>query len=203
MIQFSDFYDDIDFMIALFFNGMLNNADIYEISNRLNNKISDDGLDKIIANGVNGNNKRLFGNYLNALGIKLLDPKRALIAKVFYYILHDRIDFNEGIEFARYDVSSFKEAIEYVGDDVGISRLLGNYFAIDDGDLKDEKDIKTAKGFIFRDMRQYVNDNLMKFPVGNIKNNLKDKNPKVSLEKKPDTKTEMEKSTTNVSTEYE
>ncbi|MDR1218411.1 MAG: hypothetical protein LBK73_02250, partial [Treponema sp.] len=97
MIQFTDFYDDIDFMSALFFNRRLNDADIYEIANRLNNKTPDDVLAQIIANGAGGNRQRLFENYLNALGMKFLDPKRALIANVFYYILNDRIDFYEGI----------------------------------------------------------------------------------------------------------
>jgi hypothetical protein len=81
------------------------------------------------------NNKQLFENYLNTLKINLLNPKKALIAKVFYYILHDRIDFNKGIEFAHYYVSDRENITEYIGDDVGIEQIVGYYFTIDDGDL--------------------------------------------------------------------
>jgi ethanolamine utilization cobalamin adenosyltransferase len=174
MIQFTDFYDDIDFMIALFFNCMLNNADIYEIANRLTSKVSDGNLAKIIVNGTDdNNNKKLFENYLNKLNIKLLNPKRALVAKIFYYILHNRIDLYEGIKFlVDYRVSNFDDAIEYIGDDVGISKILGNFYAIDDGDLRNKKDIEAAINYIFRDMKQYVNDYLVDFPMNN--NILKD-----------------------------
>jgi hypothetical protein len=166
MIQFTDFYDDIDFMIALFYNRALNNADVYEVANRLNNKTSDDFLAKIIANGANGNNKRLFDNYLNALGIKLFDSKRAIVAKLFYYILHNRIDFFEGIWFARFYVSNNKNITKYVGDDIGIEQILGDYYAIVDGDITDEKDIKDLKQLILEELQQYVKDNLVEVSVG-------------------------------------
>ncbi|MDR1219572.1 MAG: hypothetical protein LBK73_08180 [Treponema sp.] len=184
MMQFTDFYDDIDFMSALFFNYMLNDADIYEIANRLNNKTPDDVLAQIIANGASGNNQRLFENYLNALGMKFLAPKRALIANVFYYILNNRIDFYEGIKFTEFEVSKFDATIEYIGDDVGISKILGNFYVVDDGDLRDEKDIETAIKYVFRDMEQYVQDNLTHFSMDDT---IAEDNEKTII------KTEMEK----------
>jgi hypothetical protein len=132
MTQSSDFYDDVDFMIALFFNRMLNNADIYEIANRLNNKTSDDVLAKIIANGTGVNNKRLFNNFLNAVGIEFVDTKRAIVAKVFYYILHGRIKTPAGIRFLKSYVSNRENVTKYAGDDIGIEQILGNYYGIDD-----------------------------------------------------------------------
>jgi hypothetical protein len=161
MIQFTDFYDDIGFMVALFYTDMLNNADIYEIANHLTNKVSDDNLANIIVNGTDDdNNKKLFENYLNKLKIKLLNPKRALIAKVFYYILHNRIDLRKGIKFANFEVSNNENITKYVGDDVGIEQILGNYYAIADGDIKDKKDIEATKKLILEELQQYVHDNL-------------------------------------------
>jgi hypothetical protein len=184
MIPFTDFYDDIDFMAALFFNDMLNNAHIYEVASRLHNKKPDDILAQIIANGADGNNKGLFHTYLEAFGIKFLDLKRALIAKVFYYILQDRLDFYEGIKFADFEVSSYGDVIEYVGDDVGISKILGAFYLIDDGDLRDEKDIEAAITDVFKEMEQYVRDNLVHFSMDTA---IAEDNEKTVI------KTEMEK----------
>jgi hypothetical protein len=167
MIQFTDFYDDIDFMIALFFNYMLNDAEIYEIANRLNNKTPDDVLAKIIANGPSGNNQGLLYNYLSVLEIKCLNPKRALTARVFYYILNNRLDFYKGIKFLDFKVIDHENITKYVGDDVGIERIIGNFYAVDDGDLRDEKNIETAIKYVFRDMEQYVQDNLAHFSIDN------------------------------------
>jgi hypothetical protein len=167
MIQFSDFYDDIVFMVALFFNYMLNDADIYEIANRLNNKTPDDILAKIIANGPSGNNQGLLENYLNALEIKCLDPKRALTANVFYYILNNRLDLGKGIRFLDVNVLDYENITKYLGDDVGIERIIGYFYAVDDGDLTDEKDIEDAIKDVFKDMEQYVQDNLAHFSMDN------------------------------------
>ncbi|MDR1217991.1 MAG: hypothetical protein LBK73_00085 [Treponema sp.] len=166
MMQFTDFYDDIDLIAALFYCDILNNTDIYKIANHLNNKTSDDVLARIIANGVNGNNKRLFDNYLNALGIKFFDSKRYLAAKFFYYILHNRIDFFKGIGFVHEYVSNNENITKYVGDDIGIEQILGDYYAIADGDITDEKDIKDLKKIILEEIQQYVKENLVEFSVG-------------------------------------
>jgi hypothetical protein len=166
MTQFTDFYDDIGLTAALFYCDILNNTAIYKIANHLNNKTSDDNLAAIIANRTDDDaNKKLFKNYLNSLGIKFSDPKRAVVAKVFYYILHDRIDFYRGIKFLDFKVLDYKKITEYVGDDVGIEQLIGNFYAVDDGDLSNEKDIETAIGYVIRDMKQYVNEHLAGFPL--------------------------------------
>ena len=168
MIQFTDFYDDIGFMAALFYNDKLKNADIYKIANHLNNKTFDDILAKIITNGSDdNNNKKLFENYLNTLGIKFSNPKRALIAKVFYYVLHNRVDFNRGIEFADNNVSEYEKTINHIGDDVGIEHILSKYYGINDRHVTDEKDIEATKKLIIKEMHQYVRDNLVEFPVNN------------------------------------
>ena len=167
MIPFLDFYDDIDFMIALFYNHMLNNVDIYEIAIQLNNKNHDDVLAKIIANGVNGNNEKLFDNYLNELGIKFAESKKAIAAKVFYYILADKIDFYKGIRFVHRKVSIYENTKTYVGDDIGIEEILGNFYMIDDGDISSEKNIETTIEFIISDLKQYINDYLVNFIVDN------------------------------------
>ena len=81
------------FLWALFHNNLLDNTDIYNIANLLTNKINDDDLVNIIVNGIDdNNNKKLFENYLNKLKLNyFLHPKKALIAKVFHYILLNRI----------------------------------------------------------------------------------------------------------------
>jgi hypothetical protein len=155
-------------MIALFYNRMLNNADIYEIANRLNNKTPDNILAKIIANGANTHNKRPFENYLKARGIEFFSSERAIVAKVFYYILHDRIDFNEGIGFVDHKVIDYGEPIKSLGDDIGIAQLLGNYYYI--CDITDKEKIEAIKKLILEEMQRYVNEYLVEFPAGNIKN---------------------------------
>jgi hypothetical protein len=161
-IQFSNFYDDIDFMAAMFYSNLLDSLYIYEIAAYLTNKTSDDSLAKIIANGGDdNNNKKLFENYLNAHGIKFLDPKRYLTAKIFYYMLNNKIDFKEGIGFVDYNVSEPKYA---GGDDIGIDRILSKYYAIDEGLVPEKKDIETFKKLILEEMQQYVHDNLVEFP---------------------------------------
>jgi hypothetical protein len=170
MIQFTvtDFYEDISFMALLFYHNRLDNKDIYNIASHLNNKTYHDILNKIIANGAdNDNNKKLFEYYLNVLGIKFLDLKRALVAKVFYYILYDIIDFYDGIRFAHRKISNRENITKYIGDDIGIERILGNFYLIDDGDLRNEEDIVTVIESIIVDIKQYVNDYLVNFPMDN------------------------------------
>jgi hypothetical protein len=147
---------------------MLNDADIYEIANHLNNKTFDDALAQIVVNGPDdNNNKELFENYLRKLGIKFFVSNRAVAAKIFYYILQDRIDFYKGIRFVHHNVSNVEKITEYVGDDIGIEQILGNFYAVDDGDLDDEKDIEVTIEYIIRDMKQYVNEHLVDFPMVN------------------------------------
>jgi hypothetical protein len=179
------FYDDIDFMIALFFNGLLYNEDIYEIANYLNNKTPDDALAQIVVNGPDdNNNKELFENYLNKLGIKFFVSNRAVAAKIFYYILQDRIDFYKGIRFVDRKVSNYEKITKYVGDDIGIERILGDFYAVDDGDLDDEKKIEAVIEDTIRGMKQYVNEHLVEFPMVN---NISKGNKKTVIE------TEIEK----------
>jgi hypothetical protein len=163
MIQFTDFFDDINFIAALFYSNLLDSMYVYEIANHLTRKISDNDLVMIMANGSeDNNNQKLFESYLSRLGVKFLDPKMALTAKVFYYILNGKIDFKEGIRFVHYDVSEPKGA---VGDDIGIDQILSKYYAIDEGLVPDKKDIEAFKKLIFEEMQQYVKDNLVEFPA--------------------------------------
>jgi hypothetical protein len=185
MIQFTDFYDDIDFMIVLFYNCKLRNADIYEIANHLTNKTPDDVLIQIVVNGPDdNNNKKLFENYLNKLGIKIFNSKRAVAAKIFYYILHDKIDFYKGIRFVHRNLSNHENITKYVGDDIGIEQILGDFYMIDDGDFADEKNIEATIECIISDMKQYINDHLVDFPMVN---NISKDNKKTVIE------TEIEK----------
>ena len=192
--RFENFYDDIDFMAALFYNYILNkyqynyeyeydlinkcytdkkcyyddedivsymDIHIYEIARYLNSKIPDDYLSNIITNRIDDlNNRKLFDKYLNKKNIKFSYPKKTLIAKVFYYILNNRIDFDEGIRFVHYNVSNRVNITEYIGDDVGIEKIVGDYFAIDDGDITYEEDIKKLKILILEEMQQYIQNNL-------------------------------------------
>jgi hypothetical protein len=148
-------------MAALFYNDMLSNEDIYKIANNLTNRISDDDLISILVNGTDDdNNKKLFENYLNKLKINYLNPKKALIAKIFYYILHNKIGADEGIVFVANNISIFENTTNYVGDDVGIEHILGNYYAIADGDIVDRKGIDETEKILSEEIRQYIQDNL-------------------------------------------
>ena len=166
MIKLEDFYDDIGFMAALAYNCMLKNEHIYKFANHLNNKMPDANLDKIIANKPNDNsNKELLENYLNKLGINFLNFRRALIAKIFYYILHDRISFDEGIKFADHSVIISTHITKHVDGDINFGRILGDFIAIEDRDVRDRKNIEAFKKRILKNMRQYVKEHLEEFPV--------------------------------------
>ena len=178
-----DFSGDIYFMAALFYNNLLNNVDIYNIANHLTNTVDDDDLINILVNGKDDeNNKKLFGNYLNNLNIDYLHPKETLIAIVFYYILHNKINMYSGIKFAHTNVSNSKDTVEYVGDDVGIAQILGYYFAIDDCDITDKKEIEDTEKLILEEIQQYVLYNLPDLPIYSTKSILKHYVPKT----KPD-----------------
>jgi len=166
--QLVNFYNDIGFMAALFYIDMLDNVDIYEIASHFNSKASSNLLAKIIENGADGNNNdELFKNYLKMREIKYLDPKRALTAKIFYYILHNRIDYDIGIKFVSSKVCNRENVINYLGDDVGIEQILGNYYAIDDGDVTYDKDIERLIDLIFLEMKQYIDNHLVNFSLDN------------------------------------
>ena len=181
--------DDFDSLITLFYIDKLNSTEIYEISKELNNKISDDILKKIIANGADNNeNKKLLENYLDVLGINFLDFKKALTAKVFYYILQDKINFYNGISFLVREVIDRSKTIEYLGDDIGIDQIIGNFYYIDDGDASNEKYIETAIEDIFIDMKQYINDHSNIFPMDN---NILMENEKIVINKEIEEKVKI------------
>ena len=173
-----DFYDDIYFMAALFYNDLLNKEDIYNIANHLTNTIDDDDLINILINGKDDdNNKTLFVNYLNKLNINYLNPKETLVAIVFYYVLNNKINICSGINFVNRNVKNYADTIYYVGDDVGkVSVLSGYYF--DDGDVIYEKHIKDIENFLMDELRQYVYYNLPAFDIYDIKTILKNYIPK-------------------------
>ena len=61
-----------------------------------------------------------------------------------------------GIDFVHYQISDQSKYKKYVGDDLGIEQILGNYFAIDDGDVTDEKQIQELTQEIYKEMQEYI-----------------------------------------------
>jgi hypothetical protein len=116
----------------------------------------DNNLINIIVNEVDDDTKKLFENYLNTLDIKYSYSKRFLIAKIFYYMIQNKINFNEGIRFIRYNISEYKNARKYIGDDVGIEQIIGNYDIIDDGDITDPIQIEELKNEIYKEIKEYI-----------------------------------------------
>jgi hypothetical protein len=174
-----DFSDDIYFMAALYYNDLLNKNDIYNIANHLTNTIGDDDLIKILVNGEgDDNNIKLFVNYLNKLNIKYLYPKETLTAIVFYYVLQNKINMYSGISFVDRNVRNFEDTMHYIGDDVGIEQILGNYYYIDDGDAIYEEQIKEAEKYLIEELQYYVYYNLPDFDIYDIKTIFKDYIPK-------------------------
>jgi hypothetical protein len=161
MIQFECFYDDIDFMAALFYNNILHKSYIFEIANYLTKKISDDNLISIIVNGSDDdNNEKLFKNYLAKLKIEYLHPEKIIVAKIFYYILHSKIDIKEGIDFIWNNVRVCKDPRESVADALGISNITSKFYSICEGLAGDNDNITIFRKKIIKEMQEFIHDNL-------------------------------------------
>lgn len=55
-----------------------------------------------------------------------------------------------------YEVSDYLKDKQYIGDNIGIEKILGNYISIDDGDITDTKQIDEIKQEIIKDMQKYI-----------------------------------------------
>ena len=166
-------------MAALYYNDLLNREDIYNIANSLTNTLDDDDLINILVNGEgDDNNIKLYVNYLNKLNIKYLYPKETLTAIVFYYVLHNKINMYSGICFVDRNVRNFEDTMYYVGDDVGIEQILGDYYYIDDGDAIDVEHIREAEKFLIEELQQYVYYNLPDLDIYDTKTIFTDYIPK-------------------------
>ena len=159
MINFIDFYKDIEFMYALFLENKLTVSDLKQIADKL--IITDDNkyLIDILVTNETDNISDLFEKYVKSKNISIKNAKKEIVKKVFHYILKNKIQMNEGIDFLHYEVSDYLKDKQYIGDNIGIEKILGNYISIDDGDITDEKQIDEIKQEIIKNMQKYVDEN--------------------------------------------
>jgi len=156
MITFTKFYNDYEFMAALFYNDMLDSEDIYKIADLLTNKISDNELVNILLHKPNDHDNQILMNaFFERHNLKCNYPKQYIVAKIFYYILQNKILLSDGIDFVHYDLSDYEAIKEYIGDDIGIEKIIADYDPIDDGHLTSEQS-NILKSKIYKNMREYI-----------------------------------------------
>lgn len=158
-INFSEFIDDIELMAALFYNNKLNKNDIKKIADNITSFESDDNLIAILLSDDTEEINYYFKKYIENKHIIINDKKRFLIRKIFQYILNGRIDLINGIKFIDFEIRDFKDDKEIVGDSVGIEKVLGNFYLINDGDVTTEKDIESTKKIIQEEIKEYIKNN--------------------------------------------
>lgn len=99
MINFIDFYKDIEFMYVLFLEKKLTVSDLKQIADKL--IITDDNkylIDMLVTNETD-NIFDLFEKYIKSKNIFVKNAKKQIAKKIFYYILKNEIQMNEGIDF--------------------------------------------------------------------------------------------------------
>lgn len=159
MIDFSKFYDDIEFVAALFYNNLLTDENVRIIADKLTETENDDVLIDIIVSSYTDDNLKKIEKYIESKKIKIKNKKIFLTKKIFQYILKNEISISDGIRFIHLEISNNEEIKEYVGDDIGIEQILGNFYAIDDGDVTDPKSIKRLIQKIQKEMKEYIKNN--------------------------------------------
>ena len=156
MLDFSKFYNDIYFIYALFKENYLKTDDIKKIADKL--VIYDDNkyLIDILISENNDDVITLFDSYLKDKNISDKELKIEITKKIFDYILKKEIQMKAGIDFIHYQVEASSKYKKYVGDDLGIEKILSNYFLIDDGDVTDEKEVQKIIQEILLEMKKYI-----------------------------------------------
>lgn len=158
MIDFSKFYNDLELVAALLYNNFLKEEDIKEIASALIGLDQNDILIDISVS-TNSNVTELFGNYLKSKQINITNPKKFLTKKLFQYVLANKIDIKSSMEFINFKISEEDRVKEYIGDDIGVEQILGNFWIIEDGDVQDIEEIQQLTKTINEDMSKYIEEN--------------------------------------------
>jgi hypothetical protein len=159
MINLLDFYHDKEFIAALYYNGSLTNEDIYNIAHRLLETENNDILIDIVVSKYKDENLYKFERYINDIKVDSKNKKIFLTKKIFQYILNNLICSDLGIRFIHFELIDREQTKEYLGDDIGVEQILGKYWAIDDRDVTDPKEIKKLEEEIKQEMQNYIDNN--------------------------------------------
>ncbi|MDR0364081.1 MAG: hypothetical protein LBH92_03570 [Bacteroidales bacterium] len=157
MIDFSKFYTDIGFVAALFYNNLLTNEMVLDIADVLTQTENNDILIDILVSRYKDDNLKKIEEYIKSKNMYIKDKKRFLIKKTFQYILNGEISLNDGIRFINFEIIDREKTNMYLGDDVGVEQILGNFWAINDGDVTDTIQIKQLEKEINHEMKTYIN----------------------------------------------
>lgn len=161
MINKKKYYNNLKLVSVLFYADLLNKDDILEISDYLlNNGYNDNYLVNIWLSNKNNKNEIIndFNLFLNERGL-FMDSKekaiRTLINLIFDEILNNKISFMDGMEFIiQYLIDNSKNK-EFVGDYFELEKVIGIYYAIDDGDIVDKNEVKKALNLGIEMIREY------------------------------------------------
>jgi hypothetical protein len=146
-------------MAALLENGMLSNADIRYIADMLTDTVNNEYLIKILVSDEDDEINSKFKEYIKSKNIFIEDKKRFLIKKIFQYILNGQIDLYESIKFIDFEIRDFEADKQIVGDSIGMEKIFGKFYLINDRDVTDPKEIKKLEEEIKQEMQNYIDNN--------------------------------------------
>jgi hypothetical protein len=89
------------------------------------------------------------------MNIKFFNHRKHSL-QIFYYILNNQIDLKEGIKFVYNNVLDCNECPS----NIGIHRIISPFYAIEERHVTGEENIAAFKKIIFKEIQQYVRDNL-------------------------------------------
>lgn len=116
------FFQDIVLMGALFRAGFLNIASVREVADSLLStsygKFGGYDDETLISIVVSYNDERIaddFNKFLDDYNVKIEHPKQMVVAKVFYYILENKLDFWAGMSFLYHVVQHYEYDEDFSG----------------------------------------------------------------------------------------
>ena len=164
MINKKNYYNNLEFISALFCLGLLNKDEIFGISNYLLNN----GYDSIYLiniwlsykdnkNEILNNNFSLFLIEQKVFISSKEEATNTLIKLIFKEVLNNKILFSDGVEFIIKNLIDDSKNKEFIGDYLGIDKIIGIHYTIDDCDLINENNIEKLKDLGIEMIKKYLN----------------------------------------------
>lgn len=162
MINFKNYYNNLYFMSLLFCNNLLSTNDIINVVDQLtNNGDSNNFLIDILLNI--DNNELIYDNfkkYLKLNNLFIIDKEKLIqktILFIFTEIISNKIDLMDGVKFVIENFVEPGKSKKYFGDYLGLSDIVSMFYTIDDGDIKDSKEVEKATNILFNMIVIYIN----------------------------------------------
>jgi hypothetical protein len=157
MLDFTEFYDDTEFVYSLYKKGLLSNSQLFEISDLITNRTDNDSLIQILLLSRDNDKVSLyFDKYLETLNIDIQNYDSFIIKRIFYYILNKKIELYKGLGYIYEYIVREHEYKKTIGDVLGVDSIMVNYILIDDCDITDPIQIQRLETEIKKEMEAYI-----------------------------------------------